>query len=77
VLSNFKLAMYRKLLAAGVGFIVLLVNKYLGAHIGLAEGQTKEIADWVIMGLTLFGIYQLPNATQEDAQQSHLTDQAG
>ena len=50
---------YAKLIAAVVGMGVLAVKQFTGIELG--DGATDKITDVVIMILTAFGVWGIPN----------------
>jgi len=64
------LAPYRKLIVAGIGMVAMVIFQWTGAPVPPGtEEQTVELLDQVIamvdkviVVLTLWGIYKVPNA---------------
>jgi len=53
-----KLAEYKKLIAAVVGLVLMLLHRKFGLDL---SGQESAIVDIVLATLTAYGVYQAPN----------------
>lgn len=61
------MAVYRKLIAAAIGLILLLLNRWAGVDLAVSLGipepdLVNQIVELAIAGLTALGVWRFPNA---------------